>query len=142
MLRSPLPKWTGIVLIALAASMFVFTVSAAVTEYTIVKPYVVTISTAPQSLKIDELDFGSYYDPETNTYTSCKVTVRNYGGTEKSGTIYVYLFDSTGTEIAHGNASTGTVAAGITVLKEASLAWVSGNTVDDIASGRAVVAES
>jgi len=140
-LKRPLPAWMGICLIALAASMLTFTIASAATEYSIVKPFAATLTFTEPVLKVEAVDFGAYFDPDTNQYTSCDVTVKNYdAGAAHSGTVYVYLYDASGSEVASGQLSFDPLSPSAQVTLTVSLTWVSGKSLDDVASGRVVVA--
>jgi hypothetical protein len=100
-------------------------------------PYNVMITFSPASLKIDALSMAGY-DSANNIYTQMQVTVHNYASSgSATGTVTVYLYNSANSQIATGSLSTGSVSAATSVTIIVSLAWVSGNNVDNLASGRA-----
>jgi len=113
------------------------TYAASITTYNLVKPWITTITTTAPDLQIDNLTFN--YDVNSNQYTSVDISVHNYGGSPKTGTVYIKLYNSVPTEIASGSASTGSVNAGATVVVSVSLSWSAGKTVSDLQSGRAVI---
>jgi len=121
--------------------MLTFTIASAATEYSIVKPFAATLTFTEPVLKVEAVDFGAYFDPDTNQYTSCDVTVKNYDtGAAHSGTVYVYLYDASGNEVASGQLSFDPLSPNAQVTLTVSLTWVSGKSLDDVASGRVVVA--
>jgi len=139
-LKRPLPAWMGICLIALAASMLTFTIASAATEYTVVKPFTATLSFTEAVLKVEAVSFGAYYDPDTNRFTDCDVTVKNYDAQyAHSGSIYVYLFDANGNEVASGQLSFDPISPNDQVTLKVTLTWISGKSLSDVASGRVVV---
>jgi hypothetical protein len=139
-LSARLPVWAGLLLIIATIGMFAFTVGAAITTYTVVKPYVVTLAVSNSQLQVETLDFNTYYDPPTNRWNQVRVTVKNYDTAARSGTIYVYLYDSGGTQIASGTQGTGTIGGGSQADLTVTLSWNTGKTVADVASGRVTVA--
>ncbi|MEM4727261.1 MAG: hypothetical protein QXD04_03300, partial [Candidatus Bathyarchaeia archaeon] len=72
-LTKAMPRWVGLALVAITMLMGVFTVSGAITNYTLIKPYVVGISTGESQLKIEGLDFNAYYNSQTNQWSQVKV---------------------------------------------------------------------
>jgi len=140
-LRRPLPVWMGLCLIALAASMLTFTIASAATEYSIVKPFAATLTFTEPMLKIESVEFSPYYNATLDQYTSCDVTVKNYDtSTAHSGTVYVYLYDAAGDVVASGQLSFDPISPSGQVTLTVTLTWVSGKSLDDVASGRVVVA--
>jgi len=140
-LRRPLPAWMGLCLIVLAASMLTFTIASAATEYSIVKPFAATLTFTEPVLKVEAVDFGAYFNPDTNQYTSCDVTVKNYDAQyAHSGTIYVYLFDANGDQVASGQLSFDPISPNDQVTLKVTLTWAEGKSLSDVASGRVVVA--
>ena len=139
-IRKPLPAWMGLCLIALTVSMLTFTIANAATEYTVVKPFTATLSFTEAVLKVEAVSFGAYYDPDTNRFTDCDVTVKNYDAQyAHSGAIYVYLFDANGNEVASGQLSFDPISPDDQVTLKVTLTWASGKSLSDVASGRVVV---
>jgi len=133
-----LPRLVPLLLVVMTIGMLVYTVSAAIVSYSLIKPYVVGVAIQDSRLTIESTQF--VYDPPTNRYGTCSVAVRNTHTESLSGTVYVYLVDSNGTNIASGQA-TLTVGAGITNTASVSLTWNAGKTVVDMAGGRTVVVQ-
>jgi len=126
-------------LVLMTVSMGVYTVAAAISQYTLVKPYVTEIAVATAKLQIESLSF--VYDSTSNRYTSVAVTVRNTDTVQLTGTVYVYLYDATNTNVATGTYA-GSFASGTTTTVTVTLTWTAGKTVTDLAAGRAVVQQT
>ncbi|MGB9671930.1 MAG: hypothetical protein ACPLZY_02150 [Candidatus Norongarragalinales archaeon] len=128
-----MPKWVAVCL-ALSVLASLCLAALALTSYTLVKPFMVSISTAPCPLTVQSLSFA--YDPTLNQYTQCNMQISSSGGSV-SATVYVYLRNSTQQTIAQGQL-TQTFASGTTSLT-VPLTWVQGETTDDVAGGYVVV---
>ena len=126
---------TLVTLFAISAS--IFTISKSVTNYNTPLPYITEFTATPSELKGESFIFT--YDPVNNTFTAIDVDVKNYGSTSNSGTVYIYLFNATGFQIAYGVTNTGSISAGVTVGFTIPLTWSSGKTVLDYASGRCAI---
>lgn len=128
-----MPKWVAacLVISALASLTLAF---AQLTGYTLVKPYTVTITTAPSPLQVQTVSFT--FDPALNRWTSCNININNTQASPVSATIYVYLKDSAQQTIAQGQ-HTQNFNPGATVVT-VTLVWTSG-TASDVAGGYIVV---
>lgn len=131
-----LPRLVPLLLVMMTFGMLVYTVSAAIVSYSLIKPYVVGVAIQDSRLTIESTQF--FYDPPTNRYGTCSVAVRNTHTENLSGTVYVYLVDSNNVNVASGQVSIS-VDAGTTSTASVSLTWVAGKTVVDVAGGRTVV---
>jgi hypothetical protein len=128
-----MPKWVAVCL-ALSALASLCLTALALTSYTLVKPFIVSISTAPCPLTVQSLSFA--YDPSQNQYTQCNMQISN-SGASVSATVHVYLKNSTQQTIAEGQL-TQTFASGTTSIS-VPLTWVQGETADNVAGGYVVV---
>ena len=132
-----MPKWVAVCLAVSTLAMLLFA-AYALTSYTLLKPFTLTINTASCPLTIDNLSFA--YDPSQNQYTSCTMQVSSSSATSLTATVYIYLQNSTKTTIASGQLTQafnpGTNA--VTV----PLSWVSGENVGDVAGGYIVIQPS
>ncbi|MEM3361432.1 MAG: hypothetical protein QXZ02_08115 [Candidatus Bathyarchaeia archaeon] len=129
-----MPKWVAVCL-ALSALASLSLAALALTSYTLVKPFTVSVTTAPCPLTVQSLSFT--YDPSQNQYTQCSMDISNSQASPVSATVYVYLKDSTQQNIAQGQL-TQTFNSGVTAIS-ISLTWVSGKTADNVAGGYVVV---
>ena len=129
-----MPKWVAVCLAASALAMLCFA-AYALTSYTLLKPFTLTITTAPCPLEVASLSFT--YDPAQNQYTSCAMQVSSSSASPLTATVYVYLKNSNQTTIASGQLTqqfnTGTNS--LTV----PLSWASGETVGNVAGGYIVI---
>lgn len=131
------PKWVLISLVVSLISMTCLTLVSAITSYTLVKPFVVNITVQPNPFIVDALSFA--YDPNTNRYTTCTVTITNSGAAQ-NGLIHVQLNNAEGTAIATGDYS-GNIASGQSQI-QVSLSWTGTATVSDVAGGWVTVTQS
>jgi hypothetical protein len=134
-LLSRLPRKTLLTL--LLATIIAFSVGVAVgqiTSFTVVKPYLVQISTTTPKLQVNAISLT--YDASANQYLSASVTVANTDAANPhSGTVHVVLKDASGVTIASGSQSTDSIAASSSASITVSLSWTSGKTVADVTSG-------
>ena len=131
-----MPKWVAVCL-AVSALASMCLAALALTSYTLVKPFTLTITTAPCPLSVNQISFA--YEPSLNQYTSCSLQIAN-GGSPMAATVYVYLKNASDTTIAQGSL-TQTFPSGNTNIVVA-LTWVNGATVDDVAGGYVVIQPS
>jgi hypothetical protein len=129
-----MPKWVVACLAVSTLASLCFA-ALALTSYTLVKPFTVSISTAPCPLSVQSLSFT--YDPSLNQYTACNMQISNSASSTTTATVYVYLKNSSQTTIAQGQV-TQTFNPGSTSIT-VSLTWAQGKTVDDVAGGYIVV---
>jgi len=129
-----MPRWVAAFLVIATMSSLMLA-AFAITSYTLVKPFTVSITTAPCPLSITSMSFT--YDPNLNQWTSCTVQINNPTTSPVSATVYVYLKNATASTIAFGQHAQ-TFPAGNTVVTVA-LNWVEGATADDVAGGYAVI---
>ena len=131
-----MPKWVAVCL-AVSALASMCLAALALTSYTLVKPFTLTITTAPCPLSVNQISFA--YEPSLNQYTSCSLQIAN-GGSPMLATVYVYLKNATGETVANGSL-TQTFPSGNTNIVVA-LTWLNGATVDDVAGGYVVIQPS
>ena len=131
-----MPKWVAACLAVSALASMCLT-ALALTNYTLVKPFALTITTAPCPLSVSQISFA--YDPGLNQYASCTLQVAN-SGSPTPATVYVYLKNATGGTVAQGSLSQ-TFPSGSTSIVVA-LTWLNRATVDDVAGGYVVVQPS
>lgn len=109
-----------------------FVVVSAINQYAIIKPFVVEISAQPSPFTVDAVNFN--YDPVSNRYVSCDVTVTNTAALESTATVYVQLNNATGQAIASGS-NTVSLTASQSATVTIDLAWSQGASADDVAGG-------
>jgi hypothetical protein len=131
-----MPTWVAICLVASTVASLVFAASA-LTSYMLVKPYVLTISTGSAPFDVEAINFN--YDPASNRYESCQVTVKNLGSNALTAAVSVYLRNATQSIVASGQYS-GSFSPGSTPITIA-LAWTSGAAVNDVANGWTVITQ-
>lgn len=128
------------ILLALLVAIISFSIGIVIgqeTSFTLIKPYVMPITTIAPDLKIESVVFN--FDVITSRYLSVDVTVKNYASVVKSGTIYVYLLDKTGNTVASSDLVTGSIGSDLTVTKTLTLLWVTENIVENVTSGHITV---
>lgn len=132
-----MPKWVAICLAMSVVATLCFT-ALALTSYTLVKPFTLAITTASCPFTVDSVSFS--YDPDTNQYPQCTLTVSNTGTSSMSATVHVILKDAGQNIVASGQLSQmftqGATAVTVT------LSWVSGKTVDAVSGGYITVQPS
>lgn len=128
------PRWVAAFLVIATMSSLMLA-AFAITSYTLVKPFTVSITTAPCPLSITSMSFA--YDPDLNRWISCTVQINNPTTSPVTATVYVYLKNATANTIASGQHAQ-TFPAGNTVITIA-LNWAEGATADDVAGGYAVI---
>jgi len=133
-----MPKLVALCLVLMTISMFVFAVSGAILQYTLIKPYVMDIAVVGSKLVID--GFSLTYDPPTNRYPNCTVQVRNTHTSDLTGTVFVYLYNGTKVNIASGS-YIGTFAPGVRTVT-ITLIWLSEKSAGDVNSGRVAIAQT
>jgi len=131
-----MPKWVAVCL-AVSALASMCLAALALTSYTLVKPFTLTITTAPCPLSVNQISFT--YEPSLNQYTSCNLQIAN-SGSPMPATVYVYLKNASDTTIAQGSL-TQTFPSGNTNIVVA-LTWLNGATVNDVAGGYVVIQPS
>jgi hypothetical protein len=131
-----MPKWVAVCL-AVSALASMCLAALALTSYTLVKPFTLTITTAPCPLSVSQISFA--YDPGLNQYISCSLQVAN-SGSPMAATVYVYLKNASAVTVAQGSL-TQTFPSGNTNIVVA-LTWLNGATVDDVANGYVVIQPS
>lgn len=132
------PKWVLLCLILMVSSMFVYTVSSAMLNYSLIKPYVVGLAVENSQLTVESVQFT--YEPASNRYSDCTVQVYNIYTSSLTGTVYVYLQDPEGSNIASGQSAI-TVNPGSTNTVNVPLNWIANKTVVDVAGGRIVIVQ-
>ena len=65
------PKWVVACLVLMTVSMGAYTVSAAILQYTLIKPYVMDIAVVSSQLVVNS--FALNYKPSANQYANCTV---------------------------------------------------------------------
>jgi len=132
-----MPRWVAICLAMSVVATLCFT-ALALTSYTLVKPFTLANATASCPFTVDSVSFS--YDPETNQYPQCTLTVSNTGTSPMSATVHVILKDAGQNIVASGQLSQmftqGATAVTVT------LSWVSGKTVDAVSGGYITVQPS
>ncbi|MGB9672487.1 MAG: hypothetical protein ACPLZY_05010 [Candidatus Norongarragalinales archaeon] len=129
-----MPKWIAVCLVASVLASLCLAASAII-NYTLVKPFTLTITTAPCPLTVESLSFA--YDPAQNQYTSCTMQISSVASESTTATVYVYLKNSTQATIAQGQL-TQSFSPGATTVT-VTLSWVSGKTVEDLSGGYIVI---
>ena len=109
----------------------------AINTITVNIPYNVTIAFS-NTFQITGISLTGY-DSANNIYTQAIVTVQNMASSPASGTVTIYFYDSGGTQIVSGTASTSTINAGASTTVTVGLTWISGHNVGSLSSGRASV---
>jgi len=103
-----MPKWVAVCLALSVIASLCFT-ALAITTYTLVKPYTLTIIATECPLTVETIDFN--YDPELNQYTYCTMEIFNSGATPI--TVYVYLKNASQSIIAQGSSTNLTFNPGV-----------------------------
>jgi hypothetical protein len=129
-----MPKWVAVCL-AISALASLCVAALALASYTLVKPFTVSITTAPCPLTVQSLSFA--YDPSLNQYTACNMQISSSTTSPVTATVYVYLKNSSQTAIAQGQL-TQVFSYGTTSIS-LPLTWVQDKTADDVAGGYVVV---
>ena len=128
-----MPRWVVACLVIATMASLVLAVNA-ITNYTLVKPFTLTITTAPNPLSVEALTFN--YNPTLNQWTSCTLQVKNSGTSPVTAVVYVYLKNDTST-IAQGQQSQ-TFNVGLTTIT-VTLTWAAGYTADSVTGGYVVI---
>jgi hypothetical protein len=137
--RKTVPRYVAVLLVLLTLSMFVFTVTAAITSYVLFKPYVVGIIMSNSLVQVKSLSFS--YNQTSARWNIATVEIINNDTIARSGTIGVFLYDSSST-IASGTATYTNLGSNSIVSISITLSWTSGKNVTDITSGKVVVSVS
>ena len=127
-----IPKRAIALLVISYLAMLGSMVVSAINQYAIIKPFVVEISAQPSPFTVDAVNFN--YNPASNQYVSCDVTVTNTATTESTATVYVQLNNATGLPIASGS-HVLSLAGGQSATVTVDLAWLPEASADDIAGG-------
>lgn len=128
------PRWVAVCLAVSILSAVGYS-AYALTSYTIIKPFTLTLTTAATPFDISSVNFA--YDPGTNQYPSCTLSIVNSGSQSVTATVYVYLKNATGSTVANGQLTQAFSPGTITVT--VTLTWASGKTVADVAGGYIVI---
>ncbi|MGB9672191.1 MAG: hypothetical protein ACPLZY_03490 [Candidatus Norongarragalinales archaeon] len=129
-----MPKWVAACL-AISVLAALCLAGYALTSYTLLKPFTLTITTAPCPLTVDNLNFA--YDPALNQYTSCTMQVSSTSASSLTATVYIYLKNSTQATIASGQL-TQTFTPGSNALT-VPLTWLPNENVGNLAGGYIVI---
>ena len=130
-----MPKWVAVCLAVSAIASLCFT-ALAITTYTLVKPYTLTITATECPLTVETIDFN--YDPELNQYTYCTMEIFNSGATPITATVYVYLKNASQSIIAQGSSTNLTFNPGVSP-STVVLTWTQNNIVANVAGGYVVI---
>jgi len=132
-----MPWWVALCMVLMTVSMSVYTVSSAILQYTLVKPFVMDIAVAGSKLTVD--GFSLTYDPQTNRYTNCTVQVHNYGSGSLAGMVYVTLYNGTKFNIASGQCNGSFIGVRTVTIP---LVWAGGKTAVEVIGGRVSVQQT
>jgi hypothetical protein len=126
-----------ILAVLLTLSNILFAVSMAITNYVLLKPYVVGIVT--QEVKVENIVFKDY-NATTLRYSAVNVTVKNYSTTPVSNVVVrVYLYDSANSIVCNTMATIPSLAAGASAWVEMTLSWTAGKNMTNVTSGSVTV---
>jgi len=126
-----------ILAVLLTLSNILFAVSQAITNYALLKTFVVGIATI--DVKVESIVFKNY-DPATMRYSTVNVTLKNYSTYQANNIVArVYLYDSAGAVACSALATIPSLAGGDSAWVEMTLSWTAGRNMTSVASGRVTV---
>ena len=140
-MKKTIPCWLALCLIVFSVSIAV-AFATSVTSIPFTKPWTTSMTFTSTQLQVNSASFGGY-NAVSNTYTACTVTVQNYYTSgSATPTVQVVLFDMTNTIVASGSTTSTALAAGSSANIAVNLTWMSGKSLNDVASGTIIVTQS
>ena len=126
----------GFLLMALVL-MGAFVWAEATNNYMTVKPFVASLVTGPNQLKIQAVNLAQGYNVATSRWNNITIAVLNAGTTNSTGAIvYAELFNVNGTRIASGVRGLEPIPPNQTLFVNIALNWTQTTTIADYAFGK------
>jgi hypothetical protein len=103
----------------------------------LVKPFSAPITVVESDVRVISMTYT--YDPLADKLTDVKIVLENTAFANRDCIVHIVLFDKDGNAIARGSSSTITIGGRSSLQVIVGLSWISGKSVNDIASGRVAV---